>query len=184
MNDLRTSDGFAVFFAHERPRLEVLAYRIVRDRHHAEDVVNNAAIRVWNRCQREVPNAPVAFLVRAVQNEALDHLRRQARRPRTTALLPADEGRRFTSDTVTTAFDDRDEIAQLLPLLSERQRTALELRYLHGLSDSEIAEQLGMALPTVRSNVHRALERLRAATAVAGPPVGPARAQLDGCVAC
>lgn len=167
MTDLRTNDGFAAFYAEQRPRLVAMAYGMIGDRQLAEDVVNNAAIRVWQRCQRELPDQPVAFLVRAVQNEARDHFRKQARRPRATTLLPAHEGRHHTSDSGAAALEDRDELAQLLPLLSDRQRTALELRYLHDLTDAEIAEQLGMALPTVRSNVYRALQRLRAASAAA-----------------
>lgn len=165
--DLRTNHGFAAFYAEQRPRLEVLAYRMTGDRHLAEDIVNNAAIRVWQRCQRELPEQPVAFLVRAVQNEARDHFRRQARRPRTTMLLPTHHRQQETDDRGATTIEDRDELAQLLPLLSDRQRTALELRYLHGLTDVEIAQQLGMAVPTVRSNVRRALQRLRVASAAA-----------------
>lgn len=167
MTDLRTNDGFAAFYAEQRPRLESLAYRMTGDRHLAEDIVNNAALRVWQRCQRELPDEPIAFLVRAVQNEARDHFRRRARRPRTTTLLPVHEGHAATSDTGADVIDDRAELAQLLPLLPDRQRTALELRYLHGLTDAEIADQLGMALPTVRSNVHRALQRLRLASTAA-----------------
>lgn len=184
MMDLRTNEGFAAFYAEQRPRLENIAYRMTGDRHLAEDIVNNAAIRVWQRCQRELPDQPVAFLVRAVQNEARDHFRRRARRPRTTTLLPTHEGRFATNDTGASAIDDRDELAQLLPLLPDRQRTALELRYLHGLTDGEIAEQLGMALPTVRSNVHRALERLRLASSAAGPGSDAVPSRLDPCISC
>lgn len=161
MIDLRTSEGFAAFFAEQRPRLVAVAYRMTGDRPLAEDIVHNAAIRVWQRCQRELPDHPAAFLVRAVQNEARDHFRRTSRRPRTTALSPLHERRHGTSDPGVAAVEDRDVIAHLLPLLSDRQRNALELRYLRDFTDAEIADVLGMALPTVRSNVHRALQRLR-----------------------
>lgn len=167
MIDLRTDEGFAAFYAQQRPRLVSIAYQMTGDRQLAEDIVNNAAIRVWQRCQSELPEHPIGFIVRAVQNEARDQFRRRARRPQTVELTPAHEHQFGTSDPAVSAVDDRDTLAHLLPLLPQRQRMALELRFLHGLSDFEIAERLDMALPTVRSNVHRAIHWLRTCAAAA-----------------
>ena len=60
-------------------------------------------------------------------------------------------------------IDDRDELGALLAGLPRQQRAAIVLRYYLGLEDAAVAEQLGCSVSTVRSNMSRALARLRVA---------------------
>jgi RNA polymerase sigma factor (sigma-70 family) len=58
-------------------------------------------------------------------------------------------------------LDDRDVLRRELGALSRRQRAVLVLRYYAGLSDAEIAAELGCRETTVRSHASRALAALR-----------------------
>lgn len=167
MHDLADKDAFGRFFSKHRAMLEGIAYRMTGDAHLAEDVVSNAAVRVWRRFEKHVPDRPLGYLVRAVQNEARDQLRRAAAADARDRLWPdgAEDGARFEA-----TVDDRDLIKRLLPSLPDKQRRTVELRYLEDVPDEQIAQRLGIGVVTVRSNAHRALDRLRrelAATEVA-----------------
>ena len=64
---------------------------------------------------------------------------------------------------------ERDAMIRRLAGLPRKQRAAVVLRYYAGLSDREIAAQLGCREPTVRSQIHRALQVLRIDLTAAAP---------------
>jgi RNA polymerase sigma factor (sigma-70 family) len=61
----------------------------------------------------------------------------------------------------TAEFDERDAMWAALAELAPRQRAVLVLRYYEGLSEAEIADTLGCAPGTVKSQAAKALARLR-----------------------
>ena len=151
------AEAFGAILSTERPRLEAMARRITRDADVAQDVVGDAAIRVWQRLQNGGVDEPGAYLVTAVRNAALDHVRRTKRER---AALQA-VASRPAPPTSESRVDDRDEIDRLLAALTPVQRATLDLRYAHDRTEAEIADTLGIAAGTVKSHAHRALRRLR-----------------------
>lgn len=127
-----------------------LAIATLRDRSSAEDLVQDAYAQLWRR-QGSVDN-PVAWLRRAVVSNCLATLRTQRRRR---AIL-----QRQASPEVPNAVAD-DNFLDLLVGLNERQRMAVTLRYVHDLSEAEIADLLGCRPGTVKSTLHRAIRVLR-----------------------
>jgi RNA polymerase sigma-70 factor (ECF subfamily) len=131
---------------------------LVRDREIAEDIVQEAFVRIWAS-----PNTPRAqpgfqrWLYRAIRNLAYDHHRRTQRwarlRFRAPPLLdPLDEVERMLGDA---------ELAMALRRLSMRDRMALYLRYYEDQSFAEIARILRTREANARLIVHRALGKLR-----------------------
>ena len=156
VEDLSTAEGFGRFLSAHRPRLEAVARRVVSDGHMAEDVVSDAALRVWRRMSVQVPENPAGYLVMAVRNEAITQLRRIKReRDAVVVLAPP------SAQSEEARVDDRDHVERLLATLTSAQRTTLELRYGMDCSESEIAQALGVPAGTVKSHAHRALRRLR-----------------------
>jgi RNA polymerase sigma-70 factor (ECF subfamily) len=86
---------------------------------------------------------------------------------RSRARVPAPEpvvaGERDVADTDEEAADlvERLLVADALTALGERQRHVVELAFYSGLSQSEIAARLSLPLGTVKSDMRRALRRLR-----------------------
>lgn len=151
----------ALVRAHE-PALLRLAYLLCRDSARAEDLVQDALIRVLRRWRHGgVPAQPLAYARRVVTNEFLAW-----RRLRSAAEMVGpvrDVEVLDHSDQVT----DRDLMWRLLGQLSPRSRAVLVLRYYEQLSDNEIAELLGCQRATVRSISARAMQSLRAHPALA-----------------
>ena len=156
-----------------------IARRITADDVLAEDVVQDAFLGAWRSADRYVSGrgSVKTWLLSIVHHRAIDAVRR--RRP--TSELPAeDEGRSVPQaltlpDVWGEVSDgiDRDQVATAVAVLPDAQREALELAYWAGLSQTEIAERLGVPLGTVKSRVRLALVALRRELAVEmaeGPP--------------
>ncbi|WP_433398791.1 sigma-70 family RNA polymerase sigma factor [Streptomyces sp. CA-146814] len=69
-------------------------------------------------------------------------------------------------DTSTEQVTNRLELGRAMAVLPPEQRTVLYLAYHHDLTQTQIAEQLGMPLGTVKSHQRRGLQRLRTHTVI------------------
>ena len=138
---------FAELYRAEFARMVRVAWLIVGSSVVAEDLVQDAFIRVGRRFDRV--DAPVAYLRVAVVNACRNELRRSAHASRSEA-----PERAALDSSMVELFD-------ALSMLDERHRTAIVLRYITDCPDVEIAEILGVRPATVRSLVFRALKDLR-----------------------
>lgn len=151
---------------HERP-----VYRLARSllgrAEDAEDAAQEAFLRLYRSLRRLDPARPVApYLYRLTVNVCRD-LERRGRRHRdavaldelTPALEPAD--RRPDPSASAGLAEQRRIAAAALRTLPPRQRAALVLRDVHGLSTREVAEVLRSREVTVRTQICRARLKLR-----------------------
>jgi DNA-directed RNA polymerase specialized sigma24 family protein len=126
-----------------------LAYLLVGDRTEAEDIVQTvfaSAVARWQTIEE-----PSAYLRRAVVNRANDVHRRSARSAAPTTPMPP------------IGEPQIDETWSLVRALPSTQRAVVVLRFYEDLSLAEIASVLGRPDSTVRSDLRRALLRLRKA---------------------
>lgn len=135
-----------------------LAYLLTGDRARAEDLVQDAFVRVLARLRhvRET-EALRTYLSRAIVNLAKNEYRRQSR-------LRAFVSSGRASPPPSTGLPDveaRDELHRQLLELPWRQRAALVLRYCEDQSEADVADALGTSPKAVRSLVGRGLETIR-----------------------
>lgn len=140
-----------------------LALRIVRDPALAEDAVQDAFLAAWRTAASYRPERAKAstWLLTLVHRRAVDLVRREQQRradPLDESHDPAGSER---TDDEAVVRDDRRAVQAALAQLSPDQRQALELAYYGGLSQSEVAERLGVPLGTVKSRMFGGLARLR-----------------------
>jgi RNA polymerase sigma-70 factor (ECF subfamily) len=145
-----------------------LALRVVRDATLAEDVVQEAYLAAWRQAARfDGSRGTVsAWLLTLVHRRAVDQVRRHARtasRPERVEATPARGG---GADEDVVLREARREVQAALSTLSRADREVLELAYWGGLTQSEIADRLGIPSGTVKTRTFRALTRLRAALCV------------------
>lgn len=141
-----------------------LAMRIVGDRELAREVVQDTFLRSWDGRETYDPQRGrlPAWLMGIARNRAIDLLRsrsHQARIREQAVLLP--DMPAAPSGDPADAVVARRTVLDALRALSDGQRMAIELAYYGGLTQAEIALELGEPLGTIKSRTREALERLR-----------------------
>jgi RNA polymerase sigma-70 factor (sigma-E family) len=138
-----------------------LAYLLTRDGPAAEDVAQEAFIKVAGRLRHlRSPASFDAYLRRTVINLCMSHHRRQ----RTARIYVEREAGGPSVREAATGLPDietQDELRAALVELPDRQRAAVVLRYYLDLSEGEVAYALGCSAGAARSLVFRAMETLR-----------------------
>lgn len=134
------------------------AYRMLDCRSEAEDVSQQAFLRILEARDRYRPQAAFrTYLYRIVVRLCLDHLRKN--RPALAEhLLPVDDGR--SAQQQAADKEQAAAVQQAIACLPAKQRTAVVLRYYEGLSGREIAEAMDTSLKAVERLLARAREAL------------------------
>jgi RNA polymerase sigma-70 factor (sigma-E family) len=135
-----------------------LAFFLTGDRELAQDLVQDAFVRITGRFGHlRSPDAFEAYLRRTIVNLFTSHLRR-VRLER--AELARERAERPIADPQPDTVE-RDELVGALRHLPERQRAAVVLRFYEDLSEREAAEVLRCSTSAVNSLVSRAMVSLR-----------------------
>jgi RNA polymerase sigma-70 factor (ECF subfamily) len=146
------------------------AVLITQDRAAAEDIVQNAFLRSYQRIEQFDATRPYRpWLLRMVINDALKAVARQRRLVSLDTQADAPYHKLAERlDATTTEPEDivqrnelRDEIKEAIDKLSPRQRAVIIMRYYLGLSEREISNQLNCAPGTVKWHLSIARERLQ-----------------------
>jgi RNA polymerase sigma-70 factor (ECF subfamily) len=163
------------------------AVRASDDRQLAEEVVQETFLALWGRAELFDPaTGSLATWLRAIaRNRTIDRLRSRGRRPLLVSIGDGPEGGGASEAVidglaangalVAAGVPDPDPIAQVersealevigtaIRTLPDAERTVIVLAYQEDLTQTEIAERLGLPLGTVKTRTRRALQRLRTA---------------------
>jgi len=157
-----------IYSMYSQPLLS-FALRMVRDRMLAEEVLQDAFLRIWKhaRSYERRLSRPFSWAVLITRRICLDRLRRRRLplvmeadlirddRPAPEAIdenNPRDEAGRQ---------EDREVLSEMVASLPFPQRESLELAMRRGLTQSEIAQTLNIPIGTVKTAMHRGTRRLR-----------------------
>lgn len=148
----------ALYDAHARRAIR-LAYLLTGDRDLAEDLVQDAFVRVAGRfVDLRSPQAFGAYLRRTVINLSHGYFRR-LKVERSYLEREKSRGRRTEDDLPD--IEGRDEVLIALRMLPARQRTAVVLRFFEDLTEQQTADAMGCSVGAIKSLVNRAKESLR-----------------------
>ena len=144
-----------VLTARHAPRSLALARRMLRDEAEAEDVTQEAMLRVWRMAPDWRPGEAKlsTWLHRVTVNLATDRLRRRRSAPLEAAPEPVDEAPGALAEL--EAADRASALRRALGALPERQKRAVELRHFDELSNPEIAAALEVSVEAVESLLAR-----------------------------
>jgi RNA polymerase sigma-70 factor (sigma-E family) len=133
-----------------------LAYLLTGDRGLAEDLAQDAFVKVFGRFH-DLRNRDAFwwYLRRTIVNLSRSHFRRRRVERSWLARQRVDET--HTDPDV----GERERLRVALRSLRPEQRAAIVLRYFEDLSEADTAQALGVAVGTVKSMVSRGMERLR-----------------------
>lgn len=139
-----------------------LAHRVLFNRADAEEVAQEAFLRVWQHAARWQPDGGASFrtwLNRVVVNLCIDRKRRPGMTPLDDQPDPVDP--QATPYEARLAGETSDQLAAALQRLPERQRAAIVLCYWEGESNIAAAEALGITVGALESLLVRAKRSLR-----------------------
>jgi len=156
------------FYTEHRSELIAHASRILRDRAKAEEVIQDALIKVMLAApELESTDHALGYMHRTIENLCIDFFRIEGRRPNLVVLDDASaelESKWVDNEDhveVIAAADDAAIVRQALAMLSPAERAALVMWEMEGRSTSEIAAELGIKESAVRHTVSRARASLR-----------------------
>lgn len=138
------------------------ANRILRDAGVAEDLAQEVFLELWRRREQMAPDSSVAgYLLQAVRNRALNHLRHLGVQRKSQPFVEAMTEPAPHADRSVEAHDIAVALRAAIAALPPRTREVFVLSRERGLRYSEIAEQLGISVKAVEANMSRALRQLR-----------------------
>ncbi len=137
--------------------LGMYALRLVDDADVAEDMVQDAFMNAWLYLESgaEIDNF-TAFMYRSVRNISLSFLRSKRE------MLGEDNIPEVAEEEIDTSFRDA-KIWKAIDRLPEKCRTVFLMSKRDGLTNEEIADEMGVSIKTVKNQMTKALSRLREA---------------------
>jgi RNA polymerase sigma-70 factor (sigma-E family) len=152
--------AYVEFVATHQGRLRRIAYAVCGDATRAEDVLQEALVKLylaWPRIQRE--GREEAYARRIIVRADIDDRRRPWHRRR---VLASDDVLASTPARTGLPAEERSALFEALLELPPMQRRTVVLRHWLGLSIEETATELGIGAGTVKSHSARAVTALRA----------------------
>jgi RNA polymerase sigma-70 factor, ECF subfamily len=157
-------DAFAQLYDALAADVFGLVFRVVRNRHLAEEVTQDVFLCLWRDASSFDPTrgSPSGWVHVVARRRAVDAVRREQSQRRRAAALRREYVSPDTSAS-SRRLEDRDEIQTLMAGLTEIEREAIQLSYWEGLSGKELADRLGTRLATAKSRKRDAVMRMRRA---------------------
>ncbi len=154
-------EAFRALYDATSPKLFGIVLRITGNRAEAEEILQDAYVRVWRKASLYRPEAgqPMAWLAAIARNAALDRIRasriERARSDYDESILE-----RLAAPEVNPVT--RQSLRQCLGALDEEARRCVILAYCSGYSREELAEQFGRPVGTIKTLLHRTTKALKA----------------------
>lgn len=146
-------------------KVYAVAKRIIGEPSIAEDIVTDVYWQAWTNASKYEPRRgrPVTWLLTICRSRAIDEYRRQAAAQRVVdAAATAEESQPVDEPSdILQAADDGHVVHALLKEMEPGQRQLIALAFFRDFSHQQIADCTGLPLGTVKTNVRRALLKLR-----------------------
>ncbi len=164
--------AFAELFDTWRDKLFSFIFSLSRSRSHAEDVVQESFLKIWQKRAQlvDIRNFQ-AYLFQVARNHAIDQFRKLSRESAVFTLLQNLDSAPSTPDQQLQYKEIRITIEKAMATLPDRQKEVYLLHRQQGLKHDEIAARLGLSVSTVQNHLFRALENLRQQLVVKFPDI-------------
>src|SRR6056297_600789 len=153
--------AFARLFDHFAPRVKGFLMKSGSDEALAEECTQDVMATLWQKSHLFDPTRASAatWIFTIARNRKIDALRKQ-RRPEPEDLQWGPDQEPDQAD-VLALQQETTQLGKAISDLPEKQKILIEKAYFHDLSHSEIAQETGLPLGTIKSRIRLALDRLR-----------------------
>ena len=157
LNDL---GAFEQLVRRHQPRILMLQRRFSGDRALAEDLSQETFLCAWRKLDSFRGTGRFsAWLAKLAYNVFLQHVRNTGGRQQDISI--DDQATAELAMPQPGNIDELADLPRLLSVLSYEEQLVIVLNYGHGLSNAEISQVLGIAPGTVKSQIHRAKDKIR-----------------------
>src|SRR2546428_109340 len=158
-------DALAPFYDLYAPLAFGLLRRMLRDVDEAAEVLQEVFWELWRAAGEYDPRrgSPEAWVTVRARSRGIDRVRSVRRREEMFVVRTSEPAAALPEATVNpgSLVEDREMVRGVLRELPAEQRQVIELAYLQGMTQSEIAARLGLPLGTVKTRMRLGMERLR-----------------------
>lgn len=162
---LHDRQAFARLYEMTSAKLYGVILRILIREEWAQDCLQEAYIKVWNRADSYRPQlaSPMTWLGAIARNQALDLLRRRHREvmESDTSAFPGEVDQELLPQDKLQQSDEGRRLNRCLEQLKDQQRQLIALAYFKGLTHDELAVRTDTPLGTVKTWIRRGLEQLK-----------------------
>lgn len=161
VRDRQDKAAFAELFRHFAPRVKAFLMKSGSTPDFAEECAQEVMTTIWRKAHMfDGSKASVStWIFTIARNRRIDMIRKN-RRPEPEDLPWGPEAEPEPDD-VLALQQDTEQLGQALAALPEKQRRLIERAYFGDLTHSEIANETGLPLGTIKSRIRLALDRLR-----------------------
>ncbi len=161
IRDAQDQAAFAELFHHFAPRVKAFLMRSGADASMAEECTQDVMATLWQKAHLFDPSRASAatWIFTIARNRKIDAIRKQ-KRPEPEDLPWGPESEPDQAD-ILALQQESEHLGKAISALPDKQRILIEQAYFGDLSHSEIAEQTGLPLGTIKSRIRLALDRLR-----------------------
>ena len=154
--------AFRTLYTKVGPRLFAICLRMMRNRDEAEDVMQEAFVRIWEKSHLYDPakGAGLAWAATLARHCCLDRLRKPGRNHQPFDDELIDQIDRHVAN-LDHGYGETHDLKRCLGGLRKDYRNAVILAYMNGLTHEELSEQLNKPLGTIKSWVRRGLDQLK-----------------------
>lgn len=158
-------DAFAELYDVSAGHVYGMVLRVIRDPGYSEEITQETFLQIWRTAGSFDPHrgSPLAWMITMAHRRAVDRVR--------AAQSDVDRESRYSSSSHSTAYDDvlesvtqqmeAEAVARCMYTLTDTQREAVHLAYYRGLTYREVADELGVAVSTVKTRMRDGLIKLR-----------------------
>lgn len=163
----RDADAFGELFRRYGPQALGLARRLVREPALAEEIVQDVFLAVWRKAHAYDPvrGSVRSWLLLQTHHRAVDVVRHEAAERRRASNHEPLGDEPTPDDVIEEGWiaARRRQVRTALRALPDEQRTAIELAYYRGMTQSEVAAAVGIPLGTVKSRTLAGMHKLHQA---------------------
>ncbi len=159
----RDQQAFSYLYDNYSAALNGVIYRMVENRELAEDILQEAFVKIWNNFSSYDTGKGRLFtwMLNITRNLTIDTLRSKGYKKQ--AKISSDENSvsNFTDDSRISERFDAMGLRKQLANLKPEQRSIIDLAYFNGYTQDEISKELGIPLGTVKTKMRSAIIELR-----------------------
>lgn len=155
------AEAFGYLFDRYRDALMRLFVQRLNNPEDADDLIQETAVKVWVHIHRYNPDYTFGqWIYTVARNTFIDYVRKRQEELSLDESFAAPVSTAPTPEESVILSQQRRQIDETIARLPGQYRTLVRLRFFDELSYEEIAERLSLPLGTVKTQIHRARERM------------------------